>query len=480
MTSKHHSGLQLTPPFCGASAVSGPASQIRVAAYRQASQSQMGALVRAQGGWGARPTGPPCCFAPRERRPFELLVEVDLLLQDHVNTLRQFLRDQGAGHRQRFLPLPALVPAADLGVVLDRPHRGVTEGQLQVPVPFLAPGAVPERPRAVGRAGRQATVGPEMMDRGKPRDAVHLEIDREGGEPPAAGDPEQPLDIGRLEQRRLDQLFELVNLLRQEGDLARMHRRQRLVEPGQVGHAGDIELLEQPIHTVLATGAALDQPEPAAEHIAGAAERVGDHVRFGNEPGPQELTQSPGIHGIGLHLGIRDGLHELRMSHPEVNAFAAEHVPDPIPASRGFHDGLVRARKLGEVLPPAGRLVRDRGMAHHVATFGERGQNGGPAVLIDASVKHGWLHAGDTGSYKDSCLEASQIPQITAGLSPIEPAMLKIQPLARVRLSCEHELPNLHSGVRSILHRERSVQIPLSFCGICGSLPRYSRKTRKN
>jgi len=31
---------------------------------------------------GARPTGPPRCFLPRERRTLELLIEVDVVLED--------------------------------------------------------------------------------------------------------------------------------------------------------------------------------------------------------------------------------------------------------------------------------------------------------------------------------------------------------------------------------------------------------------
>jgi hypothetical protein len=54
-----------------------------------------------------------------------------------VDTLGDFLRDQGAGHPQRLPALPPLVPLPDLGEVLDRADRGVTEGELRYRLPSL-------------------------------------------------------------------------------------------------------------------------------------------------------------------------------------------------------------------------------------------------------------------------------------------------------------------------------------------------------
>jgi len=96
-------------------------------------------ILRAQLGGGARPAGPPCLFLPRERRALELVVEVDLLVQDDVRTLREFLGHERAGHLQGLLPFPALIPGPDLGEVLDRPDRGMTEGELEERFPSLLP-----------------------------------------------------------------------------------------------------------------------------------------------------------------------------------------------------------------------------------------------------------------------------------------------------------------------------------------------------
>jgi hypothetical protein len=118
-------------------------------------------MLRTQLGGGARPLGPPCLFLPRKRRAFELLVEVDLLVQDDVHTLREFLGHQRAGHFQGLLPFPALVPGPDLGEVLNRPDRGMAEGELQVAVAILGARAVPGPLGRVRGAGDQPAVRPE-------------------------------------------------------------------------------------------------------------------------------------------------------------------------------------------------------------------------------------------------------------------------------------------------------------------------------
>lgn len=102
-------------------------------------------MVRAQLGRGARPAGPPGLFLPRERRPFKLLVEVDLLVQDDVHALGEFFGHQGAGHLPGLLAFPALIPGPDLGEVLNRPDRGMAEGELEVAVAFLVARTVPRR-----------------------------------------------------------------------------------------------------------------------------------------------------------------------------------------------------------------------------------------------------------------------------------------------------------------------------------------------
>ncbi len=84
-------------------------------------------------------------FAPRERRPFEVVVEVDPVLEDVVDTLCQLLRHQGAGDSGQLLPFPALVPVPDFGEVLNGPHRGMAEGELEIPIAVLA-GPVPLAP----------------------------------------------------------------------------------------------------------------------------------------------------------------------------------------------------------------------------------------------------------------------------------------------------------------------------------------------
>jgi hypothetical protein len=69
----------------------------------------------------------------------------------------------------------------------------VTEGQLQVAVPILAP-PVPLCAARVRCPRHEATVRPEVPHRGEPVDVIDLEIDGEREDAPDARNPQQPLD----------------------------------------------------------------------------------------------------------------------------------------------------------------------------------------------------------------------------------------------------------------------------------------------
>jgi hypothetical protein len=147
---------------------------------------------------------------PRQRRALELVVEVDLLGQDDVHPLREFLGPQRAGHFQGLLPFPALIPGPDLGAVLDRPDRGMAEGEFQVAGAIFVARAVPRPLGRVRGAGHQSAGGPEVLLGGEAADAVDFEVDGERSETPDPGDPQEALDVGAVEEGRADQPLELA------------------------------------------------------------------------------------------------------------------------------------------------------------------------------------------------------------------------------------------------------------------------------
>jgi len=107
-----------------------------------------------------------------------------------------------------------------------------------------------------------------MLDRGKSGDAVDFEVDRPGGERPDAGDPQEPLNLGTVEESRANQPLELADLVAQQRNLRGVQGGLGLIQRWQPVDGRDIEFLEQPVHTVLAARAALDQPEPGAQPVA--------------------------------------------------------------------------------------------------------------------------------------------------------------------------------------------------------------------
>ena len=81
----------------------------------------------------------------------------------------------------------------------------------------------------------------------------------------------------------------------------------------------DIPFLEQTIEAILGTTPPRHHPEPGTEDVARSPERVTDHVALGDEADAEEVAQRGGIDRIGLDLGVRDGLEELRMGQVQVN-----------------------------------------------------------------------------------------------------------------------------------------------------------------
>ena len=57
--------------------------------------------------------------------------------QDGVDDPREFLRDKGAHDQGPFRPAFGQVPALDLGIVLNRPHGGVTEREFEMAIAVL-------------------------------------------------------------------------------------------------------------------------------------------------------------------------------------------------------------------------------------------------------------------------------------------------------------------------------------------------------
>ena len=76
---------------------------------------------------------------PLERLALERVVELDALGQDDVDATREFLLDERPRDGRVLLPSLALIEPLDFGVVLNGPDRGVTEGELEVTIPVLAP-----------------------------------------------------------------------------------------------------------------------------------------------------------------------------------------------------------------------------------------------------------------------------------------------------------------------------------------------------
>jgi hypothetical protein len=79
------------------------------------------------------------------------------------------------------------------------------------------------------------------------------------------------------------------------------------------GDPRDVPFFEQPIETILRTAPPGDHPEPRPQDVARPPARVTDQVGLGNEAGAEELAQRGGIDRIGLDLGVRDGLEDLRL-----------------------------------------------------------------------------------------------------------------------------------------------------------------------
>src|SRR5688500_8155805 len=146
---------------------------------------------RLQLGGGAGQAWPLRLLRATQRLALERAVE-GLLLREHVvDDARELLGDEGARDRRRLPPRERAVEGADLGEVLDRPHRGVTEGELEVAVAVLG-ALVPRATARVAGAGHESAVGDEVAGAREAADPVDLEDDREGDHTADPRNPEQP------------------------------------------------------------------------------------------------------------------------------------------------------------------------------------------------------------------------------------------------------------------------------------------------
>jgi len=166
-----------------------------------------------------------------------------------------------------------------------------------------------------------------VLHRREALDVVDLEIQREGHQPPDPRDPQEPLHGGIVEQIPLDRLLQLFDLGAEQCHLGRVHPRLELVERWQLGHVGDVELLEHRLQRERAPDVPLHQLQPCAQHVARPPHRVGDHVGVRDEIHPQQLGKGVGIDGIGLHFGVRDRLQQLRVGQLQVHTGRRQQIP---------------------------------------------------------------------------------------------------------------------------------------------------------
>lgn len=76
-------------------------------------------------------------LALRERLALERVIEVDLVLQDHVDRAGDLLLDEGASDGRVLLPGFLLIEPLDLRVVLNSTDGRMAQRELQIPVPIL-------------------------------------------------------------------------------------------------------------------------------------------------------------------------------------------------------------------------------------------------------------------------------------------------------------------------------------------------------
>ena len=150
----------------------------------------------------------------------------------------------------------------------------------------------------------------------------------------------------------------------------------------------DIPFLEQAIEAIRGTARPGDHPEPRPEDVARAPERVTDHVGLGDEADAEQLAQRGGIDRIGLDLGVRDGLEELRMGQVQVNPLGDQQRAEPIPAAGGFDDGVMGSGELGKVAPQRRGIIREGRFPHALSRRQEGGHGRAEPMLIDAGEEH--------------------------------------------------------------------------------------------
>ena len=193
----------------------------------------------------------------------ELFVEGFTFREHRVHDRGEFFRDERARNRFPF----ALLPAVELGFhfreVLDRADRRVVKRDLEIAIP-IARALVPRLAARVVRPRHQAAVGVEMADRGKSRDVIDFEQERIRDHPADAGDPHEPLRVGRGEHAIAELVLQPSDLRLEERVLCRLQLRVSLRQFRQGGGRRDVVLLQHCADRPLALQPSTHEQEPRA------------------------------------------------------------------------------------------------------------------------------------------------------------------------------------------------------------------------
>ncbi len=146
------------------------------------------------------------------------MVEVDLLLEDDVDSAGDLLLYECACDSRVLLACLLLVEAFDLREVLDGSDGGVAEGELEVAVAVL-PGSVPALSSRVVGSWHDTAVAEELPDCGEALDPIDLEVERESDESSDARNPQEALDVRVGDELGTELLLEPTDLVGEEFDL---------------------------------------------------------------------------------------------------------------------------------------------------------------------------------------------------------------------------------------------------------------------
>jgi hypothetical protein len=214
--------------------------------------------------------------------------------------------------------------------------------------------SVPALATRVLGARHEPAVREERAHVPEARDAVDLEVERERGDLPDAGNPEEPLHVRVRDQCRQELPFEPLDLRREQDALLGVELTLEARERRQLGRRRDVVLGEQARDSVLAAGALGHEDQPLAEQVAGLAHLGADHVGRRDQVRAQQLREGGRVHGVGLHLGVADRLDVLAVPKREAHALAPQVVGEPVPGRCRLDNGALR---LG---PERGEVPRDR------------------------------------------------------------------------------------------------------------------------